>query len=93
MAEDRIDVRKFGRDFGPVDGKKVRLGLDPEAVVSELRAFCDRIEAGRVNVEKVQYMQEAEGSEWHTQALYIEFEEMEPADQEHRAPDPIIKLS
>jgi hypothetical protein len=73
-----VDVRLFGPRFQlSVDGRKLGIahGLRNEHTAAQLRRLADRIDAGTVNLARVQYFQSADLQEWVTSGLYIEFEE------------------
>lgn len=83
-----IDATKFAMKRG-----RYRIGVFERSTVvaAELRRIADRMEAGEINIQKVQTGQQAADHEWVSCCLYIEFDEKEPLP-DRSAPEPIIKL-
>lgn len=97
---DNIDLRKFGPVFDigvPPNKFGVALGLRNAETAAQLRRIADRIDAGLINLSKVQYFQNSELQDWTTAGFYMEFEEFTDEAQvtEKSAPaprKPIIEL-
>lgn len=90
-----VDVRLFGPRFQlGVDGRKfgLALGLRNEHTAAQLRRIADRIDAGHINLARVQYFQSAELQDWTTSGLYLEFEEfVGEGDVTEKTADPARK--
>lgn len=87
-----LDIRKIAEPMEFADKQVIRHSLDHQAIIAQLRAFCDAMERGEAQVSKISQLVMGTHGEWLQSALYIEYEEFEVAAQAVR-PDPIIKLS